>query len=342
MSTQTRQPAGIPTGGQFATGARAESGTALHPSAVPDRHRGTCSVCNGPSGVIDDRVEHLDDEGVPFPVDQSGHHPDVDPTTYTGLDVETVAQASGWGSTAWENFEDARVERDLADARLAGQQEGPLIHPAGAGTVTCYVGEDDQVPVFQIDTSDGTQGGGRIRINLNDAPVYDGDPDVDHSAYGHAHTNPGRTLDLTGSADDVWSRAQKAIWDAEVVYELAGAKAAAQAVLQAHPTAAVLELSEEYGDDGSTHWSPGRVLDSTGAHIGDFEDCAEDYWAAASDLPTSPRQRVHADPNNPRVADADSRYSFMAWTGDRRRGYSGTVDLRAAAAIDLTTVLDSP
>ncbi len=338
MSIQTRQPAGVPVGGQFAATVRPENGTALHPSAVPDRHRGTCSVCNGPSGVIDDQVEHLDDDGIPFPVDQSGHHPDVDPTTYTGLDVETVAQASGWGSTAWENFEDARVERDLADARLAGQQEGPLIHSAGAGTVTCYVGEDDQVPVFQIDTSEG---GGRVRINLNDAPVYDGDPDVDDSAYERASAIRGNGIDLTGTADEVWSRAQKAIWDAEVVYELAGAKAAAQAVLRAHPTAAVLELTEDYDDDGSTHWSAGRVLDATGAYIGDFEDGAEDYWSAVSDLPTTPKRPVHPDPSSTGVVDVDPRYSFMTWTGDRRRGYSGTVDLKAAAAIDLTTILDA-
>ena len=44
--------------------------------------------------------------------------------------------------------------------------------------VVTYHGEYDQAPVVQVDAPDGR----RVRINLNDAPVYDGDPGTDGGA----------------------------------------------------------------------------------------------------------------------------------------------------------------
>ena len=46
-----------------------------------------------------------------------------------------------------------------------------------AGELSTFIG-DDGVPVVQLDTSDS----GRVRINLNDAPVWDGDPESHASA----------------------------------------------------------------------------------------------------------------------------------------------------------------
>ncbi|MGF0118837.1 hypothetical protein ACQFYA_21290 [Promicromonospora sp. Marseille-Q5078] len=44
--------------------------------------------------------------------------------------------------------------------------------------VMAFHGESDRVPVVQVDAPNGS----RVRINLNDAPVYDGDPGRDVGA----------------------------------------------------------------------------------------------------------------------------------------------------------------
>lgn len=47
--------------------------------------------------------------------------------------------------------------------------------------VSAYVSDMDGTTVLQVDTSDG----GRIRINLNDAPIWDGDPNTDERPGAH-------------------------------------------------------------------------------------------------------------------------------------------------------------
>ncbi|SIL17042.1 Uncharacterised protein [Mycobacteroides abscessus subsp. abscessus] len=42
--------------------------------------------------------------------------------------------------------------------------------------VSAYVSDVDGVPVLQVDTNPGS---GRLRLNLNDSTLWDGDPDTD-------------------------------------------------------------------------------------------------------------------------------------------------------------------
>ncbi|MFE5342594.1 hypothetical protein ACFQ80_20395 [Isoptericola sp. NPDC056578] len=66
--------------------------------------------------------------------------------------------------------------------------------------VVTYHGEIDQVPVVQVDAPNGH----RVRINLNDAPIYDGDPGtgagVGLVSREQADTWAGREL-----TDDEWN-----------------------------------------------------------------------------------------------------------------------------------------
>lgn len=320
---QTRQPAGTPVGGQFAAGARGETGTEL--TATPDpnpqtwmleayaddavlgpfaseldasmyldehdlsedeyklvdrtidpAHKGGCRDCEQPVGIFDGRPVHLDEHGQPALNDGQGHDADIDPWTYDGGDVDAVAEACGWGGTAWERYEDARAQREVEDSYARGRAD------AGAAKV-----------------------GG---------------------------------IDLTGSASDVRAAAQQAMWDAEVVYQVAGAKSAAADILAEHPNAAILEL-EENPDDGDTDWSGGRILDVNGNHIGDFDDFADEHWASISDLPVTPKVHVTQNPDGTVTRTGDTRYGFMAWEGNKRQGYTAKLDLAAAAAVDLTTLV---
>ncbi len=56
-------------------------------------------------------------------------------------------------------------------------------HLAGI-TVTTFYGECDGVPVVQVDSGTAP----RVRINLNDAPVWDGLPEHDERPGRYAHT----------------------------------------------------------------------------------------------------------------------------------------------------------
>lgn len=322
MTVLNRQPAGTPVGGQFAAGTREETGTELAPGTagatffmlepltdgepagpfrgvleasehidengldeqwwkivprtIEKRHTGTCYDCDGPVGLLNGEVVHLDREGVP---DTGSHNHDAefDPYTYDGNDVDAIAEASGWGGSTWEKYEDARAERNVAEAYEQGLAARP---PTVAG------------------------------------------------------------VDLTGTADDVRTRAQKAMWDAQTVYEVAGAKATAEGILAEHPDATVLELEENYDDDGGpTTWSGGRILDANGKHIADFEDFEDDHWASVADLPTQPKIHVVHDAAGTVQRTTDPRYAFMAWDGNRRSGYSGKLDLKAAASVDLTGLI---
>lgn len=51
--------------------------------------------------------------------------------------------------------------------------------PGGEVLVSAYVSDVDGVPVIQVDTNPGS---GRLRVNLNDGTLWDGDPDTDGPA----------------------------------------------------------------------------------------------------------------------------------------------------------------
>ena len=53
------------------------------------------------------------------------------------------------------------------------------------GSVTVYVFTgDDGVPVIQVDTLEDT---GRVRVNVNDAPVFDADPETNIGPMPSSH-----------------------------------------------------------------------------------------------------------------------------------------------------------
>lgn len=90
---------------------------------------------------------------------------------------DDVPGASFEGERQGQMFAEAeQLHRfDLHQLAAADDPEPPPSeHPAGAGTVSMWTGEQDGVPVFQIDTASD---GGRLRINVNDAPVWDADPE---------------------------------------------------------------------------------------------------------------------------------------------------------------------
>lgn len=141
----------------------------------------------------------------------------------------------------------------------------------------------------------------------------------------------------SGWAAAVRDRARDAIATATVAYELAGARAAAEDILATYPAAASLDLVPNYDEDTTT-WSGGRILDVHGARIGDFEEFEDEHWGTISDLPTTPRYRDELNAAGQATRTGDARYGFMSWTGTPRTGYTGVIDLRAAAALDLTAL----
>jgi len=184
---------GVATGGQFATQPKTESPVELEAGPQP-LAEGTRAAIRNPwdsngswlHGEVTHDVPGFPDKiGVRLPAadtvyvtDPADVLVDVDPWEYEGDDVDTLAQAFSWNAKDWESYHDGRGEREQEQAFEAGKSEATeLEHPAGAGTVQTWVG-DDGVPVFQIDT----HATGRVRVNLNDAPVFDGDPEADSSA----------------------------------------------------------------------------------------------------------------------------------------------------------------
>lgn len=67
-------------------------------------------------------------------------------------------------------------ELETAEAETYGF-ESPSSHGV---TVNFFIGEDG-IPVVQIDTEgmNPRHGQDRIRVNLNDAPIWDGNPETD-------------------------------------------------------------------------------------------------------------------------------------------------------------------
>lgn len=120
-----------------------------------------------------------------YVVDASSVVPFVEPAEYDGDDADTMAEAFGWSGDDWGYYYDGRAEREQTGAYRNGFEDAKastteLEHPAGVGRVQTWVSDMDSVPVFQIDTDGETRG--RIRVNLNDAPIYDGDPETDEKA----------------------------------------------------------------------------------------------------------------------------------------------------------------
>src|SRR5665648_1226490 len=278
MSNENRQPAGVPVGGQFATGTKAESGTelaAVPDGTVPEDYRGTCKGCDGNVGMTEDnQVVHIDDSHLPIDdAETAGHEPEFDPYTYDGGDVDTIAEASGWGSSAWERYTDARDERNLATTAAEAFAKGQASMVGG--------------------------------------------------------------IDLTGTAGDVRDAAAKALWHTETIYQIAGVKDLAENILEEYPDAAYLEL-EDSDQEGSSFIGT-RILDANGNELGDMEEF-EKHWGALSDLPDRPQHWVEVGEDGTTTSTGDARYSFIELEGSRRRAYTGRIDLKAAAAVDLTTL----
>lgn len=203
--TQSRVPAGVTDGGQFSVGARAESGVMLDdaprqlPEGAPIAIRNP--LPEGPkwlhgvatydapltSGAVGAKVDDGEGGWATYVIPAVTVVPHVEPADYDGDDVDAYAEVFEWTPDDWGYYYDARAERDQTGSYKTGFAEGAasagrpseVEHPAGVGRVQVWNGEDG-VPVFQIDTDGGS--GGRLRINLNDAPVYNGDPERDDSA----------------------------------------------------------------------------------------------------------------------------------------------------------------
>ena len=143
-------------------------------------------------------------------------------------------------------------------------------------------------------------------------------------------------VDMSGTTEQIRDSAQKASWQAEVLYQVAGAKACAEEILAAYPDAAVLEL-EDNDQEGSAFVAT-RILDAGGEHIADFEEF-EDHWAAMTDLPARPPRTTVFAADGSTSDEPDPRFAFLELEGSRRMGYTGKLHLAAAAAMDLTALL---
>lgn len=84
----------------------------------------------------------------------------------------TPAWRTGWYTPGEDQFREMAVEAINAWREQDGIE------------VQLWNAEHDGVRVVQIDTATGS---GRIRINLNDAPIWDGDPDTDARPGAHFH-----------------------------------------------------------------------------------------------------------------------------------------------------------
>lgn len=325
MTTLNRQPAGTPVGGQFATGARDETGTELAATA-PDTDPQTwmleCLHGDPDAGPFADEIEaseYIDAQGL-----DENEWKIVDRT----IDPMHKGTCDGCDS-AVGLFRDDVVHLDDNGQPILNDTSGhdPYFDPR------TYNGGD-------VDTiADACHWGGTAWERWEDARAERDVEDAYERGLEEAKTSAVGGIDLTGSADDIRTRAQQAMWDAQTVYEIAGAKAAAQDILAEHPDAAYLELEESYDDDGSTGWDGGRILDANGGHIADFEDFSDDHWSSVTDLPTKPKNEVIVGADGSVGQRGDSRYAFMSWDGNRRQGYTGKIDLKAAAGIDLTTLI---
>lgn len=269
------ESAGAPSGGRFATKANAEPvDVNLAAPAFPDDYQGDCDGCGARVGYTEDNeVVHLGKDGV-ADYDPTDHTPSFCPDTYVGGAVDEIAEASGWGSTKLERYEDSQTERRESAAYNVAFERG---RAAAAAEAT------------------------------------------------------------SGTAAEVRDRAQALLADAELLYQVASAKAAAQDILAAHPTAARLTL--EMSDQEGSAFYPSSILDAAGNELADFEDFEDEHHGPLSDLPETPQEDfvVNAEGSSGRFVP-NERYAFMTWQGDRRMGYTATIDLKRAAAADLSVL----
>lgn len=85
--------------------------------------------------------------------------------------------AEEWdGNGEWEGVSALDTELLACDPNDTGDDALLVTLGNGAQILVAAWRGTDGVPVVQIDTA-GTPNTGRLRINLNDAPVWDGDPD---------------------------------------------------------------------------------------------------------------------------------------------------------------------
>ena len=269
------QSSGAPGGGQFATKPNAEPvDVNLAPPAFPDDYQGDCDGCGARVGYTEDnQVMHLGKDGV-ADYDPTDHAPSFNPDTYVGGAVDEVAEASGWGSTKLERYEDSQAERRENAAYDVAFERGRAA--AAAGTTS-------------------------------------------------------------GTAAAVRDRAQASIADAERLYQVASAKAAALDILAAHPTATTLTL--EMSDQEGSAFYPSSILDVAGNELADFEEFENEHYGPLSDLPETPQGGYTVGPaGTAPVFVPDEQLAFMTWQGDRRMGYTATIDLTLAAAADLSAL----
>lgn len=325
MTTLNRQPAGTPVGGQFAAGARGETGTELTaaaPDTAPQTWMLECLHGDPDAGPFASELEasdYLDAQG-------------LDENEWKLVD-RTIDPAHKGTCDGCDNavglFKDEPVHLGDDGQPILNDTSG---HDAYFDPRTYNGGDVDTI-------AEACHWGGTAWERWEDARAERDVQDAYERGQEEAKGATVAGIDLTGSAADIRARAQQAMWDARTVSEVAGAKAAAEDILAEHPAAAFLELEENYDDDGSTDWAGGRILDANGDHIADFEDFEDDHWASISDLPTKPKYRVVVGEDGAPRNEGDTRYAFMSWEGHKRTGFTGKVDLKAAAAVDLTTLI---
>lgn len=86
------------------------------------------------------------------------------------------------------------LQKIISDATTAAQHPATLVHEARGLEVGIWPAHPDMAAdggphaiVVQIDTGEST---GRLRVNINDATVWDGDPQTDRRPGGWFHTEP--------------------------------------------------------------------------------------------------------------------------------------------------------
>ena len=171
-----RTQAGVATGGRFTTAPRAEAAVSLEPGQhTPDclTHAIGCAVQNIRDAKKDTDPSVRDWAAGADPVAVGrGYLEDGSATCHcSSTDMSWATQWTDLGRLALDLHESRR--RTLpglgVDPELAG--EGITLPE-----VSMYRSDMDGTLVVQVDTDAAV---GRIRVNLNDGPVWDGDPEAD-------------------------------------------------------------------------------------------------------------------------------------------------------------------
>ncbi len=301
------EPGGTPVGGRFATGAKDETGTSLE--AVT---RTELLPQLNPAGVRAFWADpaHTDPDADTWLVDALGSG------RITDADLSAAIQARNIGADDLQGWLDEggsvqdSVEYELRIAGRYGAELALVLDPWAPGN---YTGDDPGTVAHRClwgheewDTYTGA-----VRARQLGA------------ALDRAQRSAG--VDLTGTAAQVHARALEAQFQAGVILQLAGAKEAAETILAAHPTAAFVDLHDDVEDDTS-YWAS-RVVDADGrgvAHFGNFGTLTKHLV----DHRLDPRTDTYLD---------DERFSCFV-VDNTSSAVAARLDLRAAAAIDLTAI----